>query len=425
MRLARRIFFIFLALFLSIQGVRCSFPASPPVMTTAIPVFPGAQGFGVMTPAGRGGKILKVTTLDDHGPGSLRAALEASGPRFVVFEVSGTVQLQSGNLEVNHPFLTLAGQTSPSPGITVRGGHLSIRTHDVLVQHLRFRVGDDPEGSERSGRDGIQIDGSEAYNVIVDHCSVSWAIDENIGINGGARDILVSNCIVSEGLRRSFNKKGSHSKGILIGEKCRVALVGNLLAHNDDRHPNIKGGSEVLMLNNFNYNAGIRWVPISDDENSGPIELVSVGNVYKGGPNTSAKVIFNIHKSVVNGTQLHLHDNMHSSRQLISNDAYISQSMPVWLSSMKILPSQVVEMQILEQAGARPRDRDEVDRRIVREAKDGTGGLIDSPAQVGGWPELTKNYRPFPVPQDPHADLDGNGYSVIEEVLQGMARELE
>src|SRR6478609_9986754 len=109
---------------------------------TALPVFPGAEGFGATTVAGRGGAVLTVTNLNDSGAGSLRAALSAAGPRTVVFETSGTVTLTSDDLVVSNPYLTLAGQTSPSPGITIRGGGIRIMTHDVLIQHVRVRPGD-------------------------------------------------------------------------------------------------------------------------------------------------------------------------------------------------------------------------------------------------------------------------------------------
>ncbi|MBE0598704.1 MAG: right-handed parallel beta-helix repeat-containing protein [Desulfuromonadales bacterium] len=392
-----------------------------------LPVFPGATGFGVTTQAGRGGQIIPVTTLRDDGPGSLRAALATPGPRIIVFAVAGTIRLHSGNLTIHHPSVTIAGQSAPSPGISIRGGHLGIETHDVLVQHLRIRVGDDPEGSDLGSRDGIQILGPEAYNVVIDHCSVSWAIDENIGINGGAANITISNCIISEGLNHSLNRKGPHSKGILIGEKCSVTLFRNLLAHNDDRHPNIKGGATVVMINNFNYNGGKRWVPLSDDEGSGPIRLASLGNIFQAGPNTSARALLNVHRTVRPGTLIFLEDNIHSADRLISGDGSfeLADLPPAWIPPGEVLPSSLVRELALGGAGARPRDRDAVDLRIVDEITGGRGALIDSPRQVGGWPDHPVTYRPFPLPAEPHGDQDGNGYTAIEELLHHMSAEVE
>src|SRR5690606_6707929 len=120
------------------------------------PVLPGLTGFGITTPAGRGGEVLRVTNLNASGPGSLRAAIETPGPRVIVFEVSGTISLTK-NLYVREPFVTIAGQTAPSPGITIRGAGLFVLTHDVLVQHLRIRPGDALDGPRMDNRDAVAI----------------------------------------------------------------------------------------------------------------------------------------------------------------------------------------------------------------------------------------------------------------------------
>jgi len=143
--------------------------------SSAVPAFPGAEGYGSKTPGGRGGTVIEVTNLNDTGPGSLRAALEASGPRIVVFRTGGTIKLAT-DIVVLNPLVTVAGQTAPGDGITVRGAAISLGTHDVILRNLRVRVGDDPNGPEAGNRDGIRTDGSSnklAYNIIIDHCSVS------------------------------------------------------------------------------------------------------------------------------------------------------------------------------------------------------------------------------------------------------------
>jgi hypothetical protein len=134
-----------------------------------LPVFPGAEGFGTITRAGRGGRIIRVTNLSDRGQGSLREAIDAKGPRVIVFEVGGNINLKS-HLKIRNPYVTVAGQTAPQPGITLTGASLSIKTHDVLIQHLRIRVGDRAIGPPPEDRDGIKIQGSksaaaEVYNI--------------------------------------------------------------------------------------------------------------------------------------------------------------------------------------------------------------------------------------------------------------------
>jgi hypothetical protein len=176
-------------------------------------------GFGADTPAGRGGRVLRVTTLNASGPGSLREALETKGPRIVVFEVGGVVDLQGGNLTVTEPFLTVAGQTAPPPGITVVRGGLRIMTHDVLMQHIRVRPGDAGRPKRSGWEPEVTTSGAQAYNIVIDHCSLSWAVDENLSVSGPRHDgpagtsrrITLSNNIIAEGLRDSSHAKGPHS----------------------------------------------------------------------------------------------------------------------------------------------------------------------------------------------------------------------
>ena len=213
-------------------------------------VFPGARGFGVHTPAGRGGKVIRVTNLNSEGSGSFRAALEQEGARIVVFEVGGVINLAKNDLLVIEPFLTVAGQTAPSPGITLIRGGLGIESHDVLIQHLRVRPGDAGE-PKKSGwePDGITATGASAYNIVIDHCSISWAVDENLSASGPrleghaatSHNITFSHCIIAEGLNDSSHAKGPHSKGSLIHEHCtNIAVIGNLYAHN--KHHSCLGG---------------------------------------------------------------------------------------------------------------------------------------------------------------------------------------
>ena len=186
-------------------------------IATGVPAFPGAEGFGSASVGGRGGTVIEVTNLNDSGPGSFRAAVEATGPRIVVFRIGGTIELQSTVLLTN-PFITIAGQTAPGGGIAIKNtlffnryedpsGSLDIRTHDVIVRHLRIRPGAGPAGTSGSECDAIQVYGN-CYNVMIDHCSLSWAVDENFSSWGNPHDFTVQWCIISEGLRNSVHSKG-------------------------------------------------------------------------------------------------------------------------------------------------------------------------------------------------------------------------
>jgi len=170
--------------------------------TFGLPVFPGAEGFGTDTPAGRGGQIIKVTNLNDSGPGSFREALNTEGRRVIIFEVGGIIWL-SRTLSVREPFVTIAGQTAPWPGITLAGSALIFFTHDVLVQHIYARGGDEPGGSVSNERDGIKAigkGGNEVYNIVIDHCSFSWVVDKAITVYAAAVFDYVHDVTVSSGI---------------------------------------------------------------------------------------------------------------------------------------------------------------------------------------------------------------------------------
>ena len=416
-------------------SVACADAADPGPPT--LPVLPGLEGFGVRTPAGRGGAILRVTNLSDTGPGSLRAAVEAGGPRVIVFEVSGTIVLAS-RLEIEDPFVTIAGQTAPSPGITLRGAPLQIDTHDVLVQHLRIRVGDDTATLAAEALDGLQIYGSDVYNVVVDHLSISWAVDENLSAStaGNRRDITIRYTIVSEGLSHTPHPEGEHSKGMFFGDGTgNVAVVRSLLAHNRDRNPYYKAGSRGLFVNNVVYDWGAGAATDFDGDGVTPQFGSVVGNVYVGGLDTGTDLPIAVNGGVAPTSRFYVHDNALNRAAppgdpwaLVSNDAGTAirtTTPPVWTSPLGVLPVGEVEAVVLANAGARPRDRDAVDARIVTQVATGSGVIIDRPADVGGWPVLEERQRPLTLPPDPHGDEDGDGYTNLEEWLHGLAAELE
>jgi pectate lyase len=268
--------------------------------------FPGAQGWAAHTPGGRGGRILRVTTLAGSGPGSFAEAIAATGPRIIVFEVGGVIDLGMKELKITEPYLTIAGQTAPQPGITFIKGGLTIATHDVVIRHIRVRPGDGLK-PKRSGDIDAITTVRGARDIIVDHCSLSWATDENLSasstrfhgesekewMENASRRITYSNNIIAEGLAHSTHPKGEHSKGSLIHDHVNdVLIVGNLYAHNYERSPLFKGGARGQVLNNLIYDPGQRAIHynlIAEEWLGRPYsrgQLVARGNVMRAGIST-------------------------------------------------------------------------------------------------------------------------------------------
>ena len=391
-----------------------------------LPVFPGAMGHGTETRAGRGGQIIKVTNLNDSGAGSLRAAIDTSGARIIVFEVGGTINLSS-DLNIRNPYVTIAGQTAPSPGISLRGAGVRISTNDVLLQHIRIRPGDGSSGPSASNRDSLQVLGPNARNVVVDHVSASWAVDENMSTWYALNNVTFSNNLIAEALHASIHPKGPHSMGLLIGEGARnVTLAGNLFAHNNDRNPRLKGDVSAVVLNNLFYNASAAYGSFSSIGcNQGPNTVSVEGNVFLAGPNTKTGAAgTKVESAASSGTKVYFKDNRAPGISHYSTSYQVS-SRPVWHKSLVALPSGEVESRVTAFAGARPADRDPVDARIINQVRNRTGKIINSQSEVGGWPNLTATKRTFAIPASPNADSNGNGYTNIEEVLHQMAAQVE
>jgi hypothetical protein len=385
---------------------------------------PGLAGFGVQTPAGRRGAVIRVTNLNDAGAGSLRAALAARGARTILFEAGGTIALAS-TLRIDHPYVTIAGQTAPAPGVTLRGATLSIRAHDVLLQHVRVRPGD---GTPRT--DAIQILGPNGYNVVLDHVSASWGTDENIGTSGsGAHDITIANSISSEGLA------AYQSAGLLVFDGSKnVTIVGSLFAHNSDRNPYFKGNTSGVFANNVVYNWDVEGAYHADPDGSGPSLISIVGNVFITGPNTAGPSM-RIFATAKPGTRVYVGDNSRNDApppenawSLVADDAgdrVIAAEAPVWPAGLVALPNGLVRSMVLAAAGAWPASRDEVDARVVEDVRTRAGGIIRTQAEVGGWPDLGAPQHYLTLPVNPNGDDDRDGYTNLEEWLHLLAARAE
>lgn len=381
--------------------------------------FPGAEGWAANTPGGRGGRILRVTTLAAEGPGSLSEALATRGPRIVVFEVGGVIDLAGKIIEVREPFLTVAGQTAPSPGITLIRGGLLIGSHDIVIRHVRVRPGEaghaKASGWEPDGLSTLQ----HSHDIIVDHCSFTWGIDENLSVSSkpfegagpeewrrnASRRITYSRNLIAEGLNRSTHSKVTHSKGSLIMDNCsEILLLGNLWSCNIERNPQIKGGSWTATVNNLIYNPGVTAIHYHLNDRlwqkrppvTGRADVV--GNVLRHGADTLAGLA--LVRFVGNGDlDLHESDNLAFDREgkplavVYEDNRYggkiIPRKSPVhWPAGLRARPASATEEEVLREAGARPWDRDEIDQRIVRQVRERTARVIDSEQQVGGYPPV-------------------------------------
>ncbi len=424
-------------------------PVEPQI---GLSVFPGAEGFGTRTVAGRGGKVIEVTSLADAGPGTLRSALDDPAPRIIVFRVAGTIELKEA-LSVDHPYVTIAGQTAPGDGICIKNAGLAITTHDVLIQHIRVRPGnegtvepDDNDAISILGRHG-DVDG--AFNVVLDHVSASWGEDETVSTWYGAHDITISWSIISEALNRSRHRKETHSAGLLIGDSSyHVSVHHTLLAHNDFRNPLISEGGTHDIVNNVIYNWGVLPAEITGDNSNTFLNFV--GNYFISGPSTVPgpfEILFNEGSPsiyVAGNLGPHRPDPTVDEWALVGFGYGAEGVAPETYRSLTrfatypITASSATEAreQVLAEAGATAPRRDPVDRRVVDEVRKGTGAIIDSPDQVGGYPTLASGTAAVDSDRDGMADdweqemgldpadasdgngdLDGDGYTNVEEYL--------
>lgn len=433
----------------------------PPLQ--GLPVFPGAEGFGTRTKAGRGGKVIEVTSLADNGPGTLREALNDPDPRIIVFRVSGCIELQE-DLVVNHPFVTVAGQTAPGGGILIKNNGLCITSHDVLIQHLRIRPGCGGKGNP-DDNDAICLLGPDktiegAYNVVIDHCSASWGEDETVSIVNGAHDITLCWSIVSEALNKGRHSKVNHSAGLLVGYGAEhVSIHHNLLAHNGFRNPLIKDGGTHDVVNNVIYNWGASAAQVYDDDANTFLNFT--GNAFLPGPSTPAfPKEFIVEAEPKKGKpepKVFLLDNSGPHRPVEGKDEWslaafgwgeqnvpkeCRMTEPFKTFPVTRMPVQEVVEKVLAQAGATAPRRDAVDLRVLKDVKTRTGRIIDKPEDAGGYPEIAAGTPPADSdhdgmpddwekkmglnpndPADGKTEHAGTGYTHIEAYLHARSQE--
>lgn len=435
----------------------------------SLSIIPGGKGFGMDTPAGSGRHlatpsttVYKVTNLNDSGTGSLRyGLLEVNSPKVIIFEVSGTIELQkpiyigSAIAETKGSYITIAGQTAPSPGITVKNNGITFdrNCHDILMQHIRIRSGDeffatDPDFVDCLNMDAhydVNLGWTPPYDIVIDHCSFSWSIDELV--ENGANNITYSNNIFSEGLNSPLHPKGPHSKGLgstarnsgVTGAKS-VGIAYNLFAHNVDRNPLIAAGSAVVS-NNLIYDHWQGLFTTDEMAVKGEIQLSVVGNYFIE-TDITVRTIYVIAGSQA-GTRIYLAgDNFFKGKIQTEPWSSIDQrltasqsgtdvpdwaqasSPPVWPTGYTTMSAADARTYVLANAGARPADRDSVDVRIVNDVINGTGGIIASQNDVGGWPNLAQNTRTLTVPSSQN-EVQASGYTKLEEWLHGVSRTVE
>ncbi len=411
--------------------------------------FPGAEGGGMYTTGGRGGKVLHVTNLNDSGEGSFRWAVGQSGARTIVFDVAGTIHLTS-DISIRQGNLTIAGQTAPGGGICIAGGTINVSASNIIIRYVRFRLGD--QGAVSDGSDTTW--GRYNSDIILDHCSMSWSIDE-VSSYYANKNFTMQWCLLAEALNDSKHNKGNHGYGGIWGGR-NASFHHNMLAHNNSRnprfdHPEVYGNYVATHRGNSDYrnNVVYNWGDNSTYGGEGAAWNV-VGNYYKPGPASKERKYFvdangiysssgkdygyatmyvsgnyhagsyaaSINSDNWSGIKLHEetkpsnHNSWKSTSQLPIRKNDTQQCYTTTHTAQKAFE------QVLAHVGASHR-RDSVDERIVGEAKNGKAtygkGIINSQSTVGGWPTLSASAEELARVKD----TDGDGMPDWFEIEMG------
>jgi hypothetical protein len=382
----------------------------------AIPSFPGAEGFGADTPGGRGGSVYHVTTTNDSGAGSLRTGVSVAN-RTIVFDVSGTINLAS-DLAITKSNITVAGQTAPGDGITLMGRTFSVQdTHDVVVRFIRVRAGD----VNCPGFQGDSFDVLRGTNVVVDHVTASWSIDECLSPTWST-NVTIQWSVIGGCLDCSCHVKGCHGYGTLMRYGVgRLTLHHNLYAHNQSRNPRPGDNIHLDFVNNVVYNwggaAGYNANDTPDNPGGFTNGINYVNNYFIAGPSTTGNKTVAFNSGVTNATSLEIYQSgnfIDSNQNSVLDGAntgwsmfstpYTQKTSPFTAPAVTTNSALVALERVLAFVGASV-SRDSVDQTVVNDVRRQTGAIIDSQTEVGGWPVLNSTPAPADTDQDGMPDF--------------------
>ena len=428
--------------------------------------FPGAEGFGKYARGGRGGDVYNVTNLNDSGPGSLRYGIDtANNPRIIVFDVAGTIQLETPIRIENKSCLTIAGQTAPGKGITIRDHAIVIKKcSDIVIRYLRLRLGDKNK-EDSSSEDVMTVDYCD--QIILDHLSLSWGIDGNSDYRGNS-NMTLQWLLYAEALNNSIHHKGNHAMCTSLRD-CHgnTTLHHNIYSTSRNRHPTIGGGTGrkgyahvvVDYRNCVNYN----W---HGPTNFGGMRLNVMYNYYKPGPCSDPQDLPMQMKDgdtikargFMTGNHFEMmperfNEDNYSAVIYTNSGSYMSTSRKQWASEN---PFELGDFKPYTQSAQEAYEtclrytgcslvRDKVDERIIENIVTSRGELIDSQDQVGGWDKYSNLHRPKDwdtdrdgIPDaweimhglnprdaaDRNNDADGDGYTNLEEYINSLVPDM-
>jgi hypothetical protein len=387
--------------------------------------FPTAMGFGRFAEGGRGGVVLHVSHLGDDGEGSLRWALEHEGPRIVVFDVGGTITLESA-IVIEEPRLTVAGQTAPGDGVLIRGGALLVQASDVVIRHLRVRPGDGAGETDAISIYGRNDPDHRLRDIILDHVSVSWGTDGLIDLWGrqsDGGDITVQRSILAETLYESVHPEVTHSRAMLVGAGIeRVSVLENLFAHNNRRHPHFSSGaSDVDVVNNVIYDWGQIGIHFASGDDGTFSGIQVLANYFREGEGGSPDPLYrDWHFAVTPDSTVYLADNVVDGLAGLlpateASDCYgdpgcadayrgadctgfcLADSPLRDVEGVAPMSASDAWASVPMEAGATAPGRDAVDARILDQLMDRRGELVNCVAadgsdrcmaHGGGWPTI-------------------------------------